>query len=68
MYLTHEPVLSYLIYATRYLFHPTSGTWVGIGYMTLLIAVTCALCTALGLLLARYAPAVYAVATGSRRR
>ena len=68
VYLTHEPVLSYLIYGTRFLFHPTSGTWGGIGYMALLTGLTFALCTGLGLLLARYAPAVYAVATGSRRR
>lgn len=68
VYLTHEPVLSYLIYGTRYLFHPTSGTWVGIGYMALLTVLTFALCTVLAKLLIRYAPAFYAVATGSRQR
>jgi surface polysaccharide O-acyltransferase-like enzyme len=68
VYLTHEPVLSYLIYGTRYIFHPTSGTWVGIGYMALLTALTFTLCTLLAKLLIRYAPAVYAVATGSRQK
>ncbi|MEA4858381.1 acyltransferase [Solidesulfovibrio sp.] len=68
VYLTHEPVLSYLIYGTRFLFHPTSGSLVGIGYMALLTVTTFAVCSGLAWLLVRYAPAVYAVATGSRQR
>ena len=68
VYLTHEPVLSYLIYATRYLFPPTSGTWEGIRYMALLMAATFALCSWLAMLLVRFAPAIFAVATGSRQR
>ena len=68
VYLTHEPILSYLIYVTRFVFHPTSGTLVGLGYMLLLTALTFALCVCLGRLLARYAPGAYALATGARKR
>ncbi|UJX40270.1 acyltransferase [Desulfovibrio sp. JY] len=67
VYLTHEPVLSYLIYGTRFIFHP-SGSAAGIGYMVLLTTLPFALCVGLGNLLLRYAPAVYAVATGARQR
>jgi surface polysaccharide O-acyltransferase-like enzyme len=65
VYLTHEPVLSYLIYATRYLGKP-AGTGVGIAYMWLLIGLTFALCYLLARLLERYVPRLYALATGSR--
>ncbi|WP_233489532.1 acyltransferase family protein [Solidesulfovibrio fructosivorans] len=67
VYLTHEPVLSYLIYGTRFIFHP-SGSAAGIGYVLLLTILPFVLCVGLGNLLMRYAPAVYAVATGSRQR
>jgi len=67
VYLTHEPVLSYLIYGTRFLFHP-SGTVAGIAYMLLLMVATFALCTGLARLLERFAPGAYSLATGSRRR
>lgn len=65
VYLTHEPVLSYLIYGTRFVFKP-SGTAVGIAYMLLLTALTYALCHGLARLFERFAPRVYAVATGAR--
>lgn len=68
VYLTHEPILSYLIYVTRFVFHPTSGTLVGLGYMMLLTVLTFALCVCLGRLLAHYAPGAYALATGARKR
>lgn len=55
MYLTHEPVLSYLIYGTRFVFKP-SGTAAGIAYMLLLTALTYALCHGLARLLERFAP------------
>ncbi|MFU2209498.1 acyltransferase family protein [Solidesulfovibrio sp. C21] len=67
VYLTHEPVLSYLIYGTRFIFHP-SGSAAGSGYVLLLTVLPFALCVGLGNLLLRYAPAAYAVATGSRQR
>ncbi len=67
VYLTHEPVLSYLIYVTRFVFHP-SGTIAGIGYMFLLVVLTFAVCTLLARGLSRYAPAAYAMATGARKR
>ncbi len=65
VYLAHEPVLSYLIYGTRFLFHPV-GAVAGIGYMCLLIAVTFALCYFLARVVSRHAPRLYALATGSR--
>ncbi|EHJ46779.1 acyltransferase 3 [Solidesulfovibrio carbinoliphilus subsp. oakridgensis] len=65
VYLTHEPVLSYLIYGTRFLFHP-SGTADGIAYMLLLLLVTFALCTGLARLCIRFVPTAYALVTGSR--
>ncbi len=68
VYLTHEPVLSYLIYGTRYLFRPSGGTALGVGYMALLILATTGVCVALARLLIRFAPAAYALATGARQR
>jgi peptidoglycan/LPS O-acetylase OafA/YrhL len=65
VYLVHEPVLSYLIYGTRFLFKP-SGTLVGIAYMLLLMAVTYAVCNALARLLERRLPRLYALAVGAR--
>lgn len=65
VYLTHEPLLSCLIYATRYVFHP-SGSVVGIAYMLLLIGLTFTLCYFLGRLLERFMPRLYGLATGSR--
>lgn len=67
VYLTHEPVLSYLIYGTRFIFHP-SGAAAGIAYVALLTVLPFAVCVVLGRLLLRYAPGVYALATGSRKR
>ena len=65
VYLTHEPVLSYLIYVTRFVLKPT-GSAQGIVYMLLLILVDTALCYGLARLLERYWPRAYAVATGAR--
>ncbi|MHC1789172.1 acyltransferase family protein [Solidesulfovibrio sp.] len=65
VYLVHEPVLSYLIYGTRFLFKP-SGSLVGIAYMLLLVVVTYALCHGLARLLERRLPRVYALAVGAR--
>ncbi|KHK04252.1 acyltransferase family protein [Desulfovibrio sp. TomC] len=65
VYLTHEPVLSYLIYGTRFLFKP-SGSLVGIAYMLLLVLVTYSLCHGLARLLERRLPRLYALAVGAR--
>lgn len=65
VYLTHEPVLSYLIYGTRFLFKP-SGSVVGIAYMLLLVVVTYAVCYGLACLLERRLPRLYALAVGAR--
>ena len=65
VYLTHEPVLSYLIYGTRFLFKP-AGSVPGIAYMWLLTIVTFGLCYGLARLLERHLPRVYALATGAR--
>jgi len=65
VYLAHEPVLSYLIYGTRFVFKPT-GSLAGIAYMLLLMGLTFALCYLLGRLLERFVPRVYAIATGGR--
>ena len=65
VYLVHEPILSYCIYGTRYLFKP-SGTLVGIAYMWLLMAVDYALCLGLARILQRHASRLYALASGAR--
>jgi len=65
VYLTHEPVLSYLIYGTRFVFKPSGGV-IGIAYMWLLTLLAFALCYGLARLLERYLPRAYALATGAR--
>lgn len=65
VYLVHEPILSYLIYGTRFLFKP-AGALVGIAYMWLLMAVTYALSLGLAHLLQRRLPRLYALASGAR--
>jgi len=65
VYLVHEPILSYLIYGTRFLFKP-SGVLAGIAYMWLLIATDYALCLGLAQLLKRRTPRLYALASGAR--
>ena len=65
VYLTHEPVLSYLIYASRFVFKP-AGTLGGIAFMVLLVFVTYSLCHGLARLLERRLPHLYALAVGAR--
>jgi len=65
IYLVHEPILSYLIYGTRFLFKP-SGVVAGVAYMWLLMAVDYALCLGLAAMLQRRLPRVYALASGAR--
>jgi surface polysaccharide O-acyltransferase-like enzyme len=65
VYLIHEPVLSYLIYAARFVWKPT-GTAGGIVAMGLLSILTYALCHGLARLLASRLPRFYALATGAR--
>ncbi len=65
LYLLHEPTLSWIIYFSRYVFVP-SGTVTGVVYYFLTGFLTVAVALGLGVLLARFAPAVYGLLTGSR--
>ncbi len=65
VYLTHEPVLSYLIYVTRFVAKP-SGSLAGIAAMLVLTILVFAVCAGLGRFLERFAPRLYALVTGSR--
>ncbi len=68
IYLAHEPILSYCIYSTRYLFEVVRpGGQIGtLIYFFLLTAVVFFLALNLGKLLLRFTPRLYAVATGAR--
>lgn len=68
IYLAHEPILSYCIYSTRYLFELVrpGGNIGAIIYFFTLTGVTFFLALTLGKILARHAPRVYALATGAR--
>lgn len=67
IYLAHEPILSYLIYLTRFI-HAPAGAVSGVVYYFLLAVLTFGLAYVLGRVLESRAPRAYALATGSRRR